>query len=255
MDRSTVLYEVGHYLGGGAAGQVYECEHVKSRAHRALKILNPIGYKLLSPPLLRRCTIMTKGMLVSDSMEKQKDSLSIDHVWWVFNMSTKQYLAAYYSERNSSLREFSLAQCIQIWGSNPDSVGDDETGDSDETIEVLQTPNGPKIVLPAVPPKFAEFIRKRRRIFREINNMRKISNHANVIRLENVLELNQESKCTIFLVMELANGGELFDRIKIDCGTREDTAKFFFQQLLLGVQHCHAQGVCHRDLKPEVSCG
>eukprot|EP00606_Chrysophyceae_sp_TOSAG23-5_P000266 GSChrysophyteH2.ASY1.ANO1.1371.1 assembled CDS len=81
--------------------------------------------------------------------------------------------------------------------------------------------------------------------------MRKTSNHVNVIRLQSVLELVQESKCTIFLVMELANGGELFDRIKIDCGTRESTAKYFFQQLLEGVQHCHAQGVCHRDLKPE----
>ena len=55
--------------------------------------------------------------------------------------------------------------------------------------------------------------------------MRKISNHENVIRLEGVLELIQESKCTIFLIMELANGGELFDRIKVDCGTRESTAK------------------------------
>ena len=51
--------------------------------------------------------------------------------------------------------------------------------------------------------------------------------------------------------MELANGGELFDRIKLDCGTREDTARQFFRQVLEGVSHCHAQGVCHRDLKPE----
>jgi serine/threonine protein kinase len=43
----------------------------------------------------------------------------------------------------------------------------------------------------------------------------------------------------------------LFDRIKLDCGTREDTAKLFVKQLLDGVRHCHEQGVCHRDLKPE----
>ncbi len=37
------LFEVGNYLGGGAAGTVYECEHLKSHAHYALKILNPLG--------------------------------------------------------------------------------------------------------------------------------------------------------------------------------------------------------------------
>lgn len=105
--------------------------------------------------------------------------------------------------------------------------------------------------VPSMPPKFVDFVKRRARIFREITNMRKISNHKNVIRLQGVLELVQESKCTIFLVMELANGGELFDRIKLDCGTREDTAKEFFSQLLDGVRHCHEQGVCHRDLKPE----
>jgi serine/threonine protein kinase len=107
--------------------------------------------------------------------------------------------------------------------------------------------------LPIYPPKYVEFLRKRNKIFREIRNMRKISNHPNVIRLEGVLELIQESKATLFLVMELANGGELFDRIKIDCGTREDTAKIFFRQLLEGVKHCHDQGVCNRDLKQEVT--
>ena len=112
------------------------------------------------------------------------------------------------------------------------------------------TDTGRKYV-PTMPPKFVDFVKRRARIFREITNMRKISNHQNVIRLQGVLELVQESKCTIFLVMELANGGELFDRLKLDCGTREDTAKEFFSQLLDGVRHCHEQGVCHRDLKPE----
>lgn len=235
------LYEVGNFLGGGAAGTVYEAENVKTKERYALKILNPIGYKLLSPALLRRCNIISKGKPVSEHAERSKESLTKENIWWVLNGSTKQYLAAYYSEKQRALNELSLLQCMQVWGSNPHGLDSASDGLSP----------GKSAAVPTIPPKYVEFLRKRDRIFREINNMRKISPHINVIRLEHVLELAQDSKCTIFLVMELANGGELFDRIKIDCGTREKTAKKFFLQLLAGVRHCHDEGVCHRDLKPE----
>ena len=247
LNKSTTLYEVGNFLGGGAAGTVYEAEHVNTKEHYALKILTPLGYKLLSPALLRRCSVIIKGRAVAESVEQGVEKLSKEHVWWLMNGSTKQYLAAYYSEKNGTLRELSLKQCMLIWGAHPTGVTDEDDG----KVEVLQTPGGSRVYVPSVPPKYVDFVRRRSRIFREIYNMRQISNHRNVIRLEDVLELTQESKCTIFLVMELANGGELFDRIKIDCGTREETAVLFFRQLLDGVRHCHEQGVCHRDLKPE----
>ena len=246
------LFHVGIFLGGGAAGNVYECEHTKSHDHFALKILNPIGYKLLSPLVLRKCSIVSKGDAYNDvSPETEKVPLGKNHVWWLINGGTKQFCASYFSMKQSCLKEFSLTQCIQIWGSNPVSVSEDESGNKDEIVEIVPIPGGARIYVPGVPPKFADFVRKRNRIFREIQNMRKIRAHVNVIRLEGVLELTQESKCTIFLVMELANGGELFDRIKLDCGAREATAKLFFQQVLRGVMHCHNHGVCHRDLKPE----
>ena len=54
-DRNTSLFEVGNFLGGGAAGNVYECELLRSREHFALKILNPLGYKLTSPALPQKC--------------------------------------------------------------------------------------------------------------------------------------------------------------------------------------------------------
>jgi hypothetical protein len=39
-------YELGNYLGGGVAGVVYEAERCGANQHFALKILNPVGYKL-----------------------------------------------------------------------------------------------------------------------------------------------------------------------------------------------------------------
>lgn len=53
------------------------------------------------------------------------------------------------------------------------------------------------------------------------------------------------------LCLEYANGGELFERVKAAGRFEEDMARFFFQQLLAGVQHCHDNGVAHRDLKLE----
>merc|ERR1711968_120568 len=73
----------------------------------------------------------------------------------------------------------------------------------------------------------------------------------NVLMLEEVLELVNDSKATIFLVLEIATGGELFDRIKVDEGTEEEVARLYMHQLLSGVAFCHSRGVCHRDLKPE----
>jgi len=254
LDRDTEMFEVGNFLGGGAAGTVYECEHVKTRDRFALKVLNPLGYKIITPSLLRRCNVLTKGAIYADnSKDSEKQPLQGQHIWWLMNGTNKQYISAYFSEKFNSLRELSLNQCIEVWGHDPVSVSDEEDGDMGSNMKAVPTSSGGAgtIYVPIIPPKYADFVRRRRRIFREIRNMRKLSHHRNVIRLNGVLELNQESKCTIFLVMELANGGELFDRIKIDCGTREETAKYFFQQLLQGVKHCHDEGVCHRDLKPE----
>lgn len=253
-------FEVGNYLGGGATGTVYEAEYSKTKENFAMKILNPLGYKLVSPAILRKCTVLIKGKIFEEKSNNQQ-LIEKEHVWWLINGSTKQHLVAYYSERDKALKELTLKQCIRLYGTcihELEGIGSvDNTTSTDSSLSIsgssslvgIDDKKQPKV--PMYPPKFVDFVRRRLRIFREITNMRKISNHRNVIRLQGVLELVQESKCTIFLVMELANGGELFDRIKLDYGTREDTAKGFFGQLLDGVRHCHEQGVCHRDLKPE----
>lgn len=237
---SLHLFYLGNYLGGGAAGNVYECEKLSSNERFAIKILNPIGYKLLTPLLLRKCNIIKRGKLLNDNgCVDQTTDVQREHIWWLSSSSSKQFIAAYYSQKLNCLKELSLPECIKIWGLNIQHFPN--------STELEGANNG----IPNIPPKFVEFIKLRSNIFKEIENMRKISHHPNVIKLEEVLEFTQDSKSTTFLLMELANGGELFDRIKVDCGTREETALYFFRQLLEGIKHCHDQHICHRDLKPE----
>lgn len=51
--------------------------------------------------------------------------------------------------------------------------------------------------------------------------------------------------------MELAEGGDLFDKIESDVGVGEDIAHFYFTQLISAVSYMHSKGVGHRDIKPE----
>uniref|UniRef100_A0A8C0C2X0 Ribosomal protein S6 kinase n=1 Tax=Balaenoptera musculus TaxID=9771 RepID=A0A8C0C2X0_BALMU len=54
-----------------------------------------------------------------------------------------------------------------------------------------------------------------------------------------------------FLVMELLNGGELFERIKRKKHFSETEASYIMRKLVSAVSHMHDVGVVHRDLKPE----
>jgi len=260
------LYEVGSYLGGGISGIVYEVEHLESSEHLALKVLNPIGYKLESKAALKQCKVVAQGKPLQGGDGGLRKSLGAENVWWLFHGPSGRVVAAFHDvERGNLIREMTLPMCVEVWGLNFQIEDADETWDSEghgmeptsinallrRPPNMVQGPQGQPVAIPAIPPKFESFLRSRAKVYREISHMRKLSHHHNVLRLEEVLEMTEDSKMTIFLVLELAKGGELFDRIAVDKGATESTARTFFQQLLAGVLHCHEQGVCHRDLKPE----
>lgn len=79
---------------------------------------------------------------------------------------------------------------------------------------------------------------------REISIMRRL-HHRNIINLFEVLA----TKTKIYFVMEFAAGGELFHQAAGKGRLTEDSARFYFRQLISAVKHCHSRGVFHRDLK------
>lgn len=71
--------------------------------------------------------------------------------------------------------------------------------------------------------------------------------HPNIVKLFEVYE----DVRSYYMVMELCEGGELFDAI-LDKGTfYESEAASVLKQVLQGVNYMHKKGICHRDLKPE----
>jgi len=81
---------------------------------------------------------------------------------------------------------------------------------------------------------------------REIINHRNLR-HPNIIRFKEVFLTPKY----LGIVMEYAAGGELFDKIVKAGRFSEDEARYYFQQLVNGIEYCHKSGVVHRDLKLE----
>ncbi|CAI7788430.1 unnamed protein product [Closterium sp. NIES-53] len=83
----------------------------------------------------------------------------------------------------------------------------------------------------------------------EVLLMDLLKSHFGVVQVHEVFEDHK----AVHLVMELCNGGDLFDFIQGAPKGRlnERHAASVMRQLLGALHHCHSLGVLHRDVKPE----
>ncbi|XP_068202308.1 MAP/microtubule affinity-regulating kinase 3-like isoform X5 [Palaemon carinicauda] len=84
------------------------------------------------------------------------------------------------------------------------------------------------------------------KLFREVRIM-KILDHPNIVKLFQVIETEK----TLYLVMEYASGGEVFDYLVFHGRMKEKEARAKFRQIVSAVQYCHQKKIIHRDLKAE----
>lgn len=85
------------------------------------------------------------------------------------------------------------------------------------------------------------------RVAREIHILKLIRKSRHIIQLYEIIETPRQ----LYLIMEYAPGGELFDYIVEHGRAEEQEACRFLHQILAGVERVHENNVVHRDLKPE----
>lgn len=86
------------------------------------------------------------------------------------------------------------------------------------------------------------------RVKEEIEILKLLGNHSGIITL---IDVDESMSNCIRIVMELCEGGELYDAIQAKRCYAEHDAKATITVLMEAVAYIHSKGIMHRDLKPE----
>lgn len=144
----------------------------------------------------------------------------------------------------SQLGKYTLQRTLGSGANSKVKLGVDKETGKFYAIKILKKGN------PNLDSKFLELV------ITEVNTMTQLS-HPNIV---NLIEYSQDGvvkkadgsqHAVIYIALELATGGELFDYVALTGRFSEPVARFYFRQLLDGLDYVHQRGVTHRDLKPE----
>lgn len=144
----------------------------------AIKILNPVGYRLLQADGLKDCVIVKKGDPMDNDVKRGLKPMEERHVWWLVNPNSRNLrtlqryngkdesssavprglqidrgsekkglrlslTACYVDPRTGDLRELTLTRCIEIWGHVPFNATDVEFEDMLAAIERVNAGHPP----------------------------------------------------------------------------------------------------------------
>jgi len=109
--------------------------------------------------------------------------------------------------------------------------------------EATRKETGEKVAIKSINTRFI----KNKLLMREIEIMKKVGDHPNILKLYEVYETAKH----LHLVLELVTGGELFDKIVQRGEYSEQDASKIVRQIVSAVGYLHANGIAHRDLKPQ----
>ena len=144
----------------------------------------------------------------------------------------------------SQLGNYKLLRTLGSGANSKVKLGQHKETGAFAAIKILKKNNS------AMDAKFLELV------MTEVQTMSGLS-HPNIVNLleyskDAFVEKEDGTKYPVICIsLELATGGELFDYVALTGRFNENIARFYFRQLIEGLDYVHQHGITHRDLKPE----